>query len=388
MDTRMMKLEIGRQESMAEYEAWVAEHAGLYPQWGEQFAKLLTQSGRSIADVAAGCQVPVRSARKWLRAIPTKRDCIIALACVLGLDTEAANHLLRRYAQTAQLYVKNPDDAIWMYILSQGWRPGEGLMDRHEKYRQRYLELVQPLPSSPAQTDTRLMSRELLEEVKDDAAFLAYCARHRGDFANRYEKLRDFIRDWLGGEGLSTVMKRRLGAEQTLPQRLSKPLSEIRSEKYAKNRIRLEVPKRSHLIALGLHLDMPADQIDQMLELSGMEGLCPKDRVEGAILFALDDLMLSAPELFEDIIPEGSGGEGAAWASLEADLKQQRASALATWRTFEDAGELSPELRPYFTETDGQLDFEPESLAGYIRRRILESGLDGALRASDLMKYL
>ena len=37
-----------------------------------------------------------------------------------------------------------------------------------------------------------------------------------------------------------------------------------------------------------------------MLELAGMEALCPKDRIESAVIFVLEDLYLNDSVLFSD----------------------------------------------------------------------------------------
>ena len=52
-------------------------------------------------------------------------------------------------------------------------------------------------------------------------------------------------------------------------------------------------PLRRKIIALGLHLNMIVDQINEMLQLAQMEPLCAKNLVESAVVFAVDDAELN-----------------------------------------------------------------------------------------------
>ena len=57
------------------------------------------------------------------------------------------------------------------------------------------------------------------------------------------------------------------------------------------------IPSRIHLLALGIHLGMTADDINTMLGFAGMEPLCTKDKLESIILFAAECAVIQNPEI-------------------------------------------------------------------------------------------
>ena len=57
------------------------------------------------------------------------------------------------------------------------------------------------------------------------------------------------------------------------------------------------VPKRRHLIALGLRLEMTMPEMNTMLGYAGMEGLYARDKLECVLIYALQNLELLHPEV-------------------------------------------------------------------------------------------
>jgi len=454
MDTTFWKARVGQMEAMQDYEKWVCDHEDAYPMWSRRIGELDAASGVPLPELARRCGASERTVRRWMKEIPAKRDYVICLACALGLSLEETNSLLRRYAKTAQLYVKNPDDSIWEYIL---WHCDFSvpLPERHEHFRQVYIDLCRESdeaedgPAAPAASgadagedgeDTYTMTQELRREVLDDSAFRSFMRRELPNYRERYGKLIAYIRAWIGDNSLALLAREHMTPQaQVTPAQFDKPLSEIRSAGYGRGRCRLDIPSRSYLIALGIHLSMPVDNIDEMLGLAGMEGLCPKDRLEGAIIFALEDLLLNAPEVFGGLIDDevvdgladgrGRGAETGGYTGLYADTKERQKklrdheawkkaldSAMAherglmetasakkgypdrkklkrpvddeAWMKLMD-GALSEDISRFFRE-DGEdgVEFEPASVADYLKKRISTSGLAEELKSSSLMRYL
>ena len=71
-------------------------------------------------------------------------------------------------------------------------------------------------------------------------------------------------------------------------------ISEIRNKKW--------VPRRDKILSLGIHLNMDVPAINQMLTLAKMEPLYPKNPVEAAIIWAINDVILNSEdgELYQD----------------------------------------------------------------------------------------
>ena len=115
------------------------------------------------------------------------------------------------------------------------------------------------------------------------------------------------------------------------------------------------LPSRLFLIALGIHLSMNTDQLNTMLELAGMGPLCPKDRLEGTIVFYLEELYCQFPTFFH---PD----------SLEVDPVDFELQVYSST----DAGSA------YVSPPEILLDFDDiptERLSDYIKRRIEETNI-------------
>ena len=103
-ETRAFSLEIGKCESQEEYEQLVQEHQKLYTGWSDKIRPLMIDKGLTAAQVAQGCEVSESTAASFVRKIPAKRENVIMLALMLGLDLPQTNHLLTRWAKFQELY--------------------------------------------------------------------------------------------------------------------------------------------------------------------------------------------------------------------------------------------------------------------------------------------
>ena len=115
------------------------------------------------------------------------------------------------------------------------------------------------------------------------------------------------------------------------------------------------MPSRIFLIALGIHLSMNTQQLNTMLELAGMGPLCPKDRLEGSIVFYLEELYCQIPTAFHP-------------NSLEVDPVAFQLQDYSS----QDAGNA------FATPPSILLDFDDvpaERLSDYIKRRIEETNI-------------
>ncbi len=133
-DTKLDTTLFGNQQNACsdqqEYEKLVMEHMAEFVRWEQHVKPLLEPfTDQEISD---GCGVCINSANRFKHEIPAKRRSVIMLAAMLGMNVTQANELLMRWAKYQRLYPKNPEDAIWIYILRNGGssRPKE-LFDRY-----------------------------------------------------------------------------------------------------------------------------------------------------------------------------------------------------------------------------------------------------------------
>lgn len=367
-DTKLLRDQISLAANMEAYHQIVEENAAAYPAWSRKINSLIQDAGLSEQQIATDCGVTRKTVATWRKKIPAKRLSVVALGISLGLETASINYLLDRYAHFPQLYVKNPEDAICIYLANLGKSAVDAPSPflRFAEYKAWYLQAAaQALEESkpargatPTGTCTRFLEQEL-SVIQDKAAFQQFCLTHMGDLRGCYDKLLAYIQEHLEPYGLSLAT---IDGDPVYG-RFYRHLLDIRKGR--------ETPKREYLLALGLTLSMPPAEIDQMLALARMEGLCPKDQLEGAILFALEDLLLCYPSI----------ANATSTAQFYALLRDVAGTELT--------GPGYEELRPFFSRTPGDdPELEADTLASYVKRRLEESWLGGTLRHSPLYKLI
>lgn len=366
-DTKLLRDQIGLAANMEAYHRIVEENAAAYPAWSRKIDSLIQNAGLTEQQIAKDCGVTRKTLATWKKKIPAKRLSVVALGISLGLETASINYLLDRYAHFPQLYVKNPEDAICIYLANLGKptldAPSPFL--RFAEYKAWYLQAAaqaleegNPAGVRATGTCTRFLEQEL-STAQDKEAFQQFCLAHMGDLRGCYDKLLAYIDEHLVPYGLSLAT---IDGDPVYG-RFYRHLLDIRKGR--------ETPKREYLLALGLTLSMPPAEIDRMLTLARMEGLCPKDQLEGAILFALEDLLLCYPSI----------ANATSTAQFYDLLRDVAGSDLAD--------PSYAELRPFFSWTQGDdLELEADTLASYVKRRLEESWLGGTLRDSPLYKLI
>ena len=378
MESRIYEFEIGKCENQEEYEALVKENEALYAGWSDHVLPMLRKNNLNAKKIAQGCGVSQSSASLFSRKIPSKRESVIMMAMMMRLNVEETNNLLTRWARFQKLYAKHPGDAIWIYLLERGGsdRPAALFEEYHavfEEIRGQYLQSAhakrdsmttwiafdaitasagrkQGAQQTGAQADSDF--RELMEQLMPS-------------FESAYQRLLDYLNSFFidieEKDDEELDLKGVVGKHEKkrlTPNILFSGKPEVLDRYYRKMR-ELErhhtMPSRIFLIALGIHLSMNTQQLNTMLELAGMGPLCPKDRLEGSIVFYLEELYCQIPTAFHP-------------NSLEVDPVAFQLQDYSS----QDAGNA------FATPPSILLDFDDvpaERLSDYIKRRIEETNI-------------
>lgn len=310
IDTQLLELRLTQCESREEYEALVREHAHLYVSWREHILKLIGETSLTYRMIAEGCEVSIGTARNFVKKIPARRESVIMMAMMMGMDVEETNNLLTRWARCQKLYSRNPNDAIWLFLISRGgsmhpsadFRKYYGI---YELMRQEYCDremnevmdtqivfdhLVDRHDSQPMEQEFRDLIHQLLPSFQD-----GYC------------KLLDYINSFF--YDIEMADNQRLGLESSAKKKKFSPNERFQDDAswrdayYRKIHLLAQkqiMPSRAFLIALGLRLTMTAEQINHLLDLAGMGPLCPKDPLESMFVFLLEELNCMFPSYFHD----------------------------------------------------------------------------------------
>lgn len=369
MRTDIYGLLVGQCENQAEYEALVAEHQSLYRNWQEFIEPKLKEKKLRYSHIAKGCGVSRPIATSFAIRIPVRRYNAIMLAMMLGMDEEETNDLLVRHARFQKLYPKNPEDAIWIYLIRHGCtkEPKKTFDKYHACYEKLLQESLGKEHGDKLPVDTFVAGREIpaggveaLQDPEQDLEFQTMIRRLLPSFQKGYARVMDYIDrcleevDYLTGDVRRIKPSEAFRNHPSFRRKYSDVIKELR--------VKHELPSRMFLVALGIHLGMDTDHINELLEMAYMGPLCPKDRLEGSVAFYLEELYCNQPSIF---VP----------GALRVDP-------------------IASELRDTFDEGDEDDDIfaaPVECLVDYIKRRLEETdilGVDQDRSIQELMQLL
>lgn len=319
-DTKYYIQQIGQCENKAEYEKLVDENRALYMGWKDFIMPLMRKNRVTARKVAEGCGISLASASAFARMIPAKRENVIMLCMMLKMNVEETNNVLMRWAKFQKLYSKHPEDAIWIYLIEKGAseRPAETFADYWAEYQSLAAEYRGKAAGNVMDTDYAF---EVVKEFADQAQSGQESLRAANDeefrkmirellpsFEKGYEKLMRLIDSYF--VDIEELDDRLLGIDdldQKKGLRKNTPNILFGKDKkwldlYYRKIRELEqdhrIPSRTFLLALGLRLSLDTDQLNQLLECAGMGRLCSKDRLEGSIVFYLEELYCQFPSFF------------------------------------------------------------------------------------------
>lgn len=353
MPTQFWTFTIGQCEDKEEFEKLLSDNEEYYEDWSTYISGLLLSRHVSAKNIAEGCNISESTAKRIMKTIPSRRENVIKLACILRLDIEQTDILLTRRASFQRLYPKNADDAIWMYILKNG---GSAFPDSDfAEMKAMFLKLCEQTASGkPAGSMTEVatgLASSLFAECGDLEQFLFTMYTLIPSFEKGYAKLMEYIERLFVMKGASANT---LFNDNTNFLKLHYAQTEA---------LRRHVcPTRTYLLTLGLHLGLTADGINELLETAGMGPICGKDRLEAAIFYLLEELNSVNPDAFFD--PSDS------------------------FPLFESGMEM-PELANDSRFFDG-VEVDEDTVSAYIRHKLTEMNipLDSRIEVSRILELL
>lgn len=280
----------GACESVAEVLA-LLDDAG-EASWQAYISELLDGTGLGYQRFAALCGISKNTLKRWCSqgGAPRSRDTFLKIGFGAALSPAEVNSMLSRYGGYCGLNPRDPFDAVCIFCLRRRVAGDEGFdYGAAEALYQRLLpEAAAPGPASS--TTTKLLARILT--IDTEAAFAQFFRDYGADLCGRKLKLERYLEEFL------TVRRLEAGREHgraaslhglRLPPEMEKQLSLLKRQGI--------VPRRRSLIALGLRLDMTLEELDILLTYAGMEPLYQRDRLEAVLIYALQQLALTHPEL-------------------------------------------------------------------------------------------
>ena len=409
-ESKILMQKIGQCDNLEAYNRLVDEHGAWYVGWREHICSLLYKKGKTSKDIAKGCGISQSAAEKFLRMIPTKRESVIEMAMILGLNLEETNELLTRWAKFQRLYSKTPEDAIWVYLIQRGGAETQTepaklfqrYYQRYERLHQAYLEERKKAPEEKSRIPETKVAFDIIDEAAakgsaaspaQDRNFARFMKKLLPAFDAGYQRLIDYIESLFPNiekeddEALGIVIDKPAERVQGLEDCAVRGVSPNESfeghrhwqtayyRRIQKLKTERKVPERIFLIALGIHMKMSAGEINNLLELAGMAPLCAKDRLEGAIAFYLAELYRLLPDEFPSVYLKELYG-------LFPDESTENAKTTVN---------PADELPGYIVDCLDEDELLQEGMAGYFYRRLEEMNISDRNEkkaAEKLLKWL
>lgn len=391
MNTGMFEIKIGQCENQEEYEELVRENQKLFAGWRDYIFPLMRKKKLTAKSIAEGCRISEASAATFSRKIPAKRENVIMLAMMMGLSVEDTNYILTRWAKYQKLYAKNAEDVIWIYLLKKGQNshPADTYDEYYHVYKRVHQEYLQEKSKGENEKETffstdlayhsidRAVGAGSTADSRDkDTQFIGLIKSLLPAFESGYQELMDYInaffRDSSAEDELVTP-NAKFQDSQFFLNRYYQKMRKLKEEH--------KLPSRGFLISLGLRLSMDVDELNKMLELAGMSGLCPKDRLEGSLIFYLEELFCQFPSFF--VHPKKLQ------VSKEYDeLRDYEADDTVLQAQIE---EYSSDLESGIDQSFELCDFDyltEEKLVDYIGRRLQETNIFSSDDKSALKQLL
>ena len=348
--------EVSRCEAVADVLALLQDGDGWAEPWQAFFSGLLDASGLGYVRFAARCGLSKNTVKRWRLqgGAPKSRDTYIKVGFGAAMPPQAVSDMLSRYGGYCGLNPRDPFDACCVFCLQRRAQGDVRYDYAAAEALYRRLLAGQGTGGPSNLTTTRLMAR--LSAVETEQGLGVFLQAFGAELTGRKQKLERYLDEYLTVHRLEAARDGGGSVHSLgLPPWAEKQLSLLRCHGI--------VPRRRSLTALGLHLNMTLEELDVLLHYAGMEPLRARDRLECVLIYALQQLAITHPEL--------ALGNATALLAVTRDARtRQRCTELA--REYWQAG---------YRSEDGDV----ESVAGYVRHVIEQMELDEADELLDLL---
>lgn len=302
--TMYIEKNIYDKSNLSDLISFIKQEKNYFLDWQFYISQQLQLRGCSYEKFGRMTDFSKNTIKSWCcnGTLPRSRDMFIKLAFGLKMNIEETNELLVRYGKYSALYAKDLYDAIIIYVINQrldNWDSDKYSYDSLEKWRHKFEDIIKVHQvNTKYYNDPKTIGIfDDISEINDDAAFEEYILSNKDIFFSSYSGLICFIDDFID-------------------IRLSEKKDEIDEEKYSWHRYIAEkglnssfeimisrlkhdglLPRREQLIALGIHLNMAANDINKMLTLANMQKLYARDMAESMIMYLLRNAETADPDL-------------------------------------------------------------------------------------------
>ena len=288
-------------EDIDDLQIFLDKHSEYFTNWKAFINYLLDSGGYSYTKFARLCGISRNTIISWCEngKIPRSREQFIRIGFAVSMSVAEINDFLQRYGKYPKLNAKNIEDAVAIFSISNNLSYNQ-YMELKEHFSSILCDVLNQRKAKKS-TEYIYFSTEQLEHelisIKTLLEFETFIEKNAKAFANSYVKLLDFIDSYIALNTISSS-ERPGTLNSFLEENINNPaIIAGFNTMISKLRCYGSIPSRIHLIALGIHFRMTADDINTMLCFAGMEPLCVRDKLESIILFAAECAIIQNPEI-------------------------------------------------------------------------------------------
>lgn len=260
--------------------------------WQTFITELFDGTGLSYSRFAALCGISRNTLKKWCTqgGAPKSRDTFLKIGFGAAMGPSDVSSMLSRYGGYCGLNPRDPFDAVCIFCLHHRCC-GDSRFD-YGAAEALYNRLLPESKNGGTITSTTTVLMARILTINTETEFTRFFQEYGADLCSRKLKLERYLEEFL------TIRRLEAGRDNgktaslhglQLPETVEKQISILKCHGI--------VPRRKNLIALGLHLGMTLEELDLLLEYAGMERLWARDRLEAVLIYVLQHLTLTHPEL-------------------------------------------------------------------------------------------
>ena len=253
---------------------------------GKEHSKYSNVDFAVINDVIAkNLGVGISTVERFSKGRPSKRSDFIKLCVLCKVTLKDTNLLLKRIG-FKELYGRDIDDCIFMYMLAADTCT-KSVYKRFDEIKKDITGRMGKTADnavSSVPTATVSLEEQLLESFSSYESFCSFVSSAKNAFATANERVLKEIRSRVDERGLDAVDFRN---------------STFRN-KYNKVVEKTSAVNREFLIQLGIHLCYDSIDINELLESCGYLNLFSKDMLESCIFYVLEVISLVLNDCYDN----------------------------------------------------------------------------------------
>lgn len=288
--TRILREELSHYDELEEFKkTFLPALKNESASWKAKINEIIQVNHYTKTQMANLCGVSGPAVGKWCNgALPSSREDFIRVGFAAHYNLNEMNFFLQRYGKYPAFYAKSLEDSVCIFVLNSETLPHtyECCLEVISEIRNR-MSVSEDDNSIVRNTDQ--LNSELVQ-LKTVAELEEFVRDNVAAYKTPYAKFYAYVNAFILANNMDYVTNKAhsvdsLATAQNWSSSMRQCVSAIRQKKW--------FPLRRKVIALGLHLNMIVDQINEMLQLAQMEPLCAKNLVESAVMFAVDDAELN-----------------------------------------------------------------------------------------------